>query len=821
MARHQQALGLLCGLLFLTASSAFAQTPPTISDIANMKAVRGVTTNPMGFTIGDAETAAGALTVSGSSSNTTILPNASIVFGGSGADRTIELTPAANQTGQVTVTVTVSDGTQTAQDTFVVTVIPPPTLYIATMRPKAGVTSPGSGSATLQLSGDETEAVLRFSFSNLTTPVVSQHLHANNLPGQPAGAIVFDIDDATPAMDGSRTWVITAGAGGTPTVAQQVTAIKTGNCFINIHSEQYPAGEIEGFFSLATGSTTFTPPAPPPAFTLTKPNDAEASRFLMQATFGANLDTIAEAKLLGYDGFLSQQFFKPTRTLTSFLTQRQPSLPLDGTQATGQTTFTVEDYLRDRHVAESWWRASLTAPDQLRHRVASAYMQIFVVSFVSDDIGGDTRAYGMASYYDMLAQNAFGNYRTILEKVTLNPMMGRYLDMKANRYISGRAPNENYAREALQLLGTGVYLLHPDGTLILDASGQPIPVYNQDCVEGFAHVFTGWDDNTTVVPDKYIQPMKLTNSNHSPVQKRLLSYSGNYAAGSPDRFVINSVNNANGTAELKMALDNIFNHPSTPPFICKQLIQRLVTANPSPGYVYRVSQKFVNNGAGVRGDMRAVIRAILLDYEARSTDLFAYQGFGKLKEPIVAYAQMGRAFKTTSVSGFWIVGDTNTEFQQRPFYSPTVFNFYEPGYVYSYNPAYAGAPGVPPGQQTTLADQGLVSPEFQILTDTTTIRGANLFEDSIRNTRMKRGTDTVPVNTDDVRFDFAREQAMAGDINKLLDHLNTLLLAGQMTPRTRTIIANHLATIPAASTLLRVQAAVHLIVTSPEYAVQR
>ena len=261
------------------------------------------------------------------------------------------------------------------------------------------------------------------------------------------------------------------------------------------------------------------------------------------------------------------------------------------------------------------------------------------MSQVDDNV--DNAIPGLLTYYDMLADDAFGNFRTLLGDVTLHPIMGFYLNMMGsvkpsapNKFAS---PNENYAREIMQLFTIGLYMLQPDGTLMLDVNGQPIPTYDQTTITNFAQVFTGWDRNNTPVnipllvsngatppgdavqifPSYYQKPMVLTPSQHSTVQKNLLVYPGS------NSVIAANANQtaASATAELNFALDNIFNHPNVGPFVCRQLIQRLVGSNPSPAYVYRVAQVFANNGSGVRGDMKAVITAILTDYEARSPAL--------------------------------------------------------------------------------------------------------------------------------------------------------------------------------------------------------
>jgi len=251
-----------------------------------------------------------------------------------------------------------------------------------------------------------------------------------------------------------------------------------------------------------------------------------------------------------------------------------------------------------------------------------------------------------------------------------------------------------------------------------------------------------------------------------------------------------------GEQDLKDSLDVIFNHPNVGPFICKQLIQRLVCSNPSPGYVYRVASKFNDNGKGVRGDMGAVVRAILTDYEARSATLLSDPGYGRLKEPVVRAAQLMRGFKPTSITGDWKIGNTDAELRQTPLCALSVFNFFSPTYV-------------KPGE---MRDAGLVSPEFQITSETSAITASNF---------VQYGTDMGFGSGADIQLDYAREQKLAGDPAALVDHLNLLLMAGQMSPKMKAAIEAHLLTIPDTDTRRRAQAAVSLVGTSHEYCVQR
>jgi uncharacterized protein (DUF1800 family) len=375
--------------------------------------------------------------------------------------------------------------------------------------------------------------------------------------------------------------------------------------------------------------------------------------------------------------------------------------------------------------------------------------------------------------------------------------MGLFLDMRGNRaaYTTGNPPvtvnpNENYAREIMQLFSIGLNKLQPDATLKLDATGLPIPTYDQLVVQGMARVFTGWNYNqsgtSTNPPADYYKAMTLIPAWHETGTKQLF-----------DGIVLGA--GQTGQKDLADALNAIFNHPNIGPFVCRELIQRLVTDNPSPAYVYRVAQKFANNGQGVRGDMQAVIRAILTDYEARSTNVIGYQGYGHLKEPLIRATEIIRAFKPKSNTGLWKVSTTDAELGQSALRAPTVFNFFEPMYVY-------------PGE---LAVAGLAAPEFQITTDTTAIATSNFLETGIRSA----------FKGNDITLNLSSERTLASNPSALLDRLNTVLMAGQMSTAMRDRIITYVNTIPldgtGTDTLLRAQGAVHLVGTSPEFSVQK
>ena len=934
---------------------------------------------------------------------------------------------------------------------------PPPaatpdgTLYIANLIPQSGAATLGTGSAVLFVNEEKTAAELTFTYSNLTGPILSQHLHDNQPVPGPVGAIVFDIDDEAPDAQGIRHWNFIAT--GNHTVADILTSIESGACYINLHTNNYPNGEIRGFFQPATGSQFFTPPPPAPAAELALPIDPtsrkqEIVRFLQQATFGPkpdadgsrsagasdsslfggyDPDSIEAVSSRGYAQWLEDQlaidpgpeptvlvlqtilpgtvypvvtnarrrpnndttFYNGSGPLSAFLMDQYERYPRTGVDPDGAVNESASNLWR------TWWKAAITAPDQVRHRVAFALSQILVVS---EDGPLDEKSRAVAHYYDELYFYGMGNFRTLLEQVTLNPAMGRYLDMLGNKKpnpTTGYIPNENYAREILQLFSIGLKRLHPDGSLVLDHDGLPLPTYGQDNVVGYAHTFTGWNFGSGGSAN-YVSPMVVSPSNHDTGEKLLLENAILPATPSP------TVQSAE--INLKASHDVIFHHPNTGPFISRQLIQRLVTVNPSPAYIYRAARAFDDNGSGIRGDMKAVIRAILLDPEARNQSPRLQPGFGKLKEPVLRATQVIRALRgyshaettwntsrdlgvaiispsrnidlgvplrsaainyttgtpetvTTSfiddvmdpdgtgaafsptnysfplapgnrvllrrqtappagglvtdatgdtnspenglyvftangvpltrapnagtaagLSNAWIIvtttrkdtpgtpggsslpstnggsfdgnrfyqqtspittlgtdpvkwtrsstgndyshrwemGSTRTPFQQNPLQAPTVFNFYEPDYV------FLGQTG----------NAGLYGPEFQITSETSAITTANWFYDLTRRNSVATSSPFSygqgfsypdPVKKE-IKLNLTQERAMAANAGTLTDHLASVLMPGQMTPRLRTLLVDYLNTITAATDadkMNRLGEALYLISLCPEFATQR
>lgn len=557
----------------------------------------------------------------------------------------------------------------------------PGTLYVATMLAQAGAVTDGVGTATLRVSEDETVAYLRYTHSGLTGPIVAQHIHIDPNPGHNNGEIVFDIDDPETPGDGMITdpndpnegaykWTINAI--GTYDPAEIVNAIKAGKAYVNLHTSMYLDGEIRGNFTYANGSRTFTVPPDPLSWTDDSLDDAAAARFLAQATFGANTADIAALQALAatgadaspgvnrpasrYDKWIDNQFLIPATAVLPEVLAREIG-----------DVFGPFDV---RVVFDSWWKVSMTAPDQLRQRVAYALSQIHVVSG-QGPLEDNSRA--IADFYDTLAENAFGSFNSTLLGTTLAPGMGRYLDMLRNDKPDlgvGRIPNENYAREIKQLFAIGLYQMWPDGTLKLNKDSSLIDTYSQREIVGLAHVFTGWDYGYDGSPltsfsaaANWTRPMRAVPARHFTGPKRVLNNEVlpglTTANGQPlDPYATHTATTLNDTAYQNLAVqenvavhDMLFNHPNTGPFICRQLIQRMVTSHPSREYLYRVVQKFNDNGSGVRGDMKAVIKAVLLDYEARSPQRFNIPAHGKQREPILRVANAARSLRPAAVSG--------------------------------------------------------------------------------------------------------------------------------------------------------------------------
>ena len=521
-------------------------------------------------------------------------------------------------------------------------------------------------------------------------------------------------------------------------------------------------------------------PAPPASADLLAPaNAAQAARFLAQATLGANKSDIAALQATSYSGWIDAQFnIAPLPSQYSYLAGPSGAIALSGDG--------------DNSLYGSMWRKMVASPDALRQRITYALSEIMVVS----TIGGfnTAEAYGFANYVDRLEANAFGNFRQLLNEVTLSRAMGSYLTYRGNikgDAATGREPDENYAREVMQLFTLGLYKLNLNGTEQKTSSGASIPTYTTDDVQGLARVFTGWDnDNTPVAAgglasDAFKRPMVQVASRHETGAKTFLGVT--IPAG------------VNGVDSLKTALDTLFDHANAAPFFSKQLIQRLVTSNPSTAYTERVATAFVNNGSGVRGDMKAVIRAVLLDTEARDLALAAGNSFGKLREPMIRFTNWARGWNGASASGYWKspgVTASSDSLNQSPLRATSVFNFFRPGYV-------------PPA--TPIANASLVAPEFQITTEVSVAGYVNKMVSTFANSTAV-----------DLQCDYAPLLALVGDSAALLNEINLVMAAEQVSAATLAGFKTALDTINVATPAgkaNRIIAALSLIAASPEYIV--
>lgn len=487
-----------------------------------------------------------------------------------------------------------------------------------------------------------------------------------------------------------------------------------------------------------------------PSTTMSK---AVAARILQQTSWGPNPNSIIAVQTArNLQDYLNSEFSIPDQNCF-------PAPTKDDNMTTIEQRFFVCAVSRD---------------GQLRQRVAFALSQIMVAS--SNKVSDTT---GITLWQNMFMKDAFGNYYDLLKDVTLSPVMGNYLDMVNNdkpNPATGTSANENYAREVLQLFSIGLEQLNPDGTQQLDGSGSTIPTYSLDTVTNFARVFTGWTypGGSFGGSPKYTGPMIAYDSHHDTNPKTLLN-----------GFVVP----AGGTAQADMdlALQNIFNHPNVGPFVCKQLIQHLVTSNPSPEYVGRVVAVFNNNGANVRGDLKAVVTAILMDTEARRGDDPAQvqPNDGHLKEPILLLTNVFRAMNARSN------GDGASAYainmKQEPFNSPSVFNFYHPTFV--------------------IPDTNLLGPEFELFNSSTTITRVNFVNDAVYGTIGKSMT-----------VDLSYYLTLAPNPDQLVDHLGEVMMNGEMSPQMRNELINVVTGIT--DNTRRVKAVIYLIASSSQFQVQ-
>jgi uncharacterized protein (DUF1800 family) len=517
-----------------------------------------------------------------------------------------------------------------------------------------------------------------------------------------------------------------------------------------------------------------TPPAPPPVV-IVPPTATQGSRFLAQASLGSSRSDIDRVVAVGYDSWITEQFAIPRAT------SHWDWLVAGGYNAAANIN-------SQNGFNNTVWRQAISGQDQLRQRTGLALLNFLVIGI--DGLNTNWRAFAAAAYLDVLMDNAFGNYRDILEKITLNAAMGYWLTYLGNRKANattGAQPDENYARELMQLFTLGVNKLNADGTVQL-VGGRPVDTYTQEDVSGLARVFTGFtlDSTDSTTPDR--------------LRRQLIQRASDHETGVKTFLGVTVPANTDGFASLRIALDTIFANANVPPFVSKQLIQRMVTSNPSPAYVGRVSAVFANNGSGVRGDMKAVIRAILTDNEARSAAALTEANAGKLREPVVRLTNWARAFGATSPSDAWAIGDTSSSVNrlaQSIGRSPSVFNFFRPGYA-------------PPN--TAIATANLVAPEFQVTNEPSVIAYVNYMQTLIQS------------GTGDVRANYTDILTKANDAAALVDEVNLLVAAGQLSSATVSAIVaavNSIGTTTPALLNNRVYTAILLTMASPDYLAQK
>lgn len=545
----------------------------------------------------------------------------------------------------------------------------------------------------------------------------------------------------------------------------------------------------------------------------------EATRFLTQATFGPTSADIDSVMAIGYSAWIDQQFTRqPEITYQSYWNQRTQTL-----KTTGKTPGIQE-------INHLFWRSAVVGQDQLRERVALALSEIFVVSL--QDGCGTNSPLGVASYIDMLSANAFGKYGDLLESVAKHPIMGCYLSHLHNQKSdvrTGRVPDENFARELMQLFSIGLVQLNQDGTVVKNANGQPVETYSASDVSEVARVFTGWSwdcplstascflwgaDGRYTFADRWIRPMR--------------PYPAFYDAG--EKKVLGKTIPANVAPEdsLKYVINLLATHSNTAPFISKQLIQRLVTSNPSPAYVKRVALVFSSSN----GDLKATVKAILLDDEARDMgNVASTSQFGKVREPLMKVTALLRAYGGKSASGaflMWPSQDVGVSLGQSFLFSPSVFNFFRPGFS-------------PANSQTSA--NGLVAPELQILSETSVAGYANFMKDGLWDGWGMCGYDNICKTASsttgvakDITLDFQTNSSAAilkMTPEAMVEDINQKLMYGTMSAPLKSVIVeavtsvwmgyriNQSAADAADTARRRVMTALLLTLISPEFQVQQ
>ena len=536
----------------------------------------------------------------------------------------------------------------------------------------------------------------------------------------------------------------------------------------------------------------------------------QASRFLGQATLGVNRELIDEVAKQGFEAWIEEQLTLPPTYVSNELETALTVLGDRCVAAGGDPFFCYQINSGYSFFFQfGWWQTLMTAEDLLRQRVALALSEIFVVSGLT--LVDEPYSYPLADYYDMLLDNAFGNYEDLLLDITYHPMMGLYLSHFNNpRTLPALniRPDENYAREIMQLFSIGLFELNMDGSRRLDEDGEDIPTYDNDDIKQFAKIFTGFGngaedgsfgDAANIYESDFLVPMQMFDAWHEPGVKRLLN-----------DFVVPA--GQTGAEDVEMTINHLVNHPNTAPFISYRLIQHLVKSNPSPAYIERVAEVFVNNGEGVRGDLGAVVKAILLDEEARDCSWLSDPENGKLREPLVRYTHILKALNASNESGeYYNLPDYfYNRLRQLPMLAPTVFNFFEPDYQ----------PNGP------IADADLVAPEFQLHNAATSISYVNIalfwtFNDALMNNGLiYQAFGQEPPAEDLVTAQVAELMEIENN-EVLIDELDLLLCHGLLSDGTRAILLEALNSLTAVFPPGRFPMAVYLIMISPDYTILR
>ena len=532
--------------------------------------------------------------------------------------------------------------------------------------------------------------------------------------------------------------------------------------------------------STGIGTTAMgAPPAPAPDSNAAAITASDASRFLAQASMGANRAQIARVQALGYAGWIDEQL----------------SVPGNGTRWDWLVSKGLDDisYRNSQAGFDSCaWRKLISSPDTLRQRFTLALSEVIVVA-IDGLIGGGWKAFAAAAWLDMLEANCFGNYRDLLQLVSTSPAMGQYLTFRGNAKFNaqtGAMPDENYARELMQLFSIGLLELKLNGNPRQE-DGKNKETYGLDDITGLARIFTGWDfdlaGGKADKPDFMRRPMIQVPVKHETGASMFLDKT--VAAG------------LSGADALTAALDIIFAHDNVAPFISRQLIQRLVTSNPSPAYVSRVATVFNDDGSGnasKKGNLKAVLKAILLDDEARKPANISDLQFGKLREPVLRFLAWARAYNATATNDIWNIGNTGdpaTKLGQSPLRSPSVFNFFRPGYV-------------PPN--TAIAAATLVAPEFQITNESSVVGYVNYMQRAVSN------------GVSDVTPDYSSLMPLADTATALLDEINLVLAAGQLSTASLLDLSTAVDSMPKGNDNRRKQriyAALTLVMAAPEFIV--